>query len=61
MTTFATITAIGMIAGLAMGGNVVTSVGLWIALVASFALGHRVGVDEGASAVLAAVHRAIER
>jgi hypothetical protein len=46
MTAFATVTAVGMIAGIAMGGNVVTSVGLWIALVASFALGQVVGIEQ---------------
>ncbi len=37
--TFALILGIGAIAGIALGGSVITSGGLWLALVASFALG----------------------
>lgn len=50
LVTFAGILAIGAIGGVALGGSVIASTGLWVALVASFAVGRMVGREEATDA-----------
>ena len=50
LVTFAGILAIGAVGGIALGGSVIASTGLFIALVASFAVGHAVGREEAVDA-----------
>ena len=45
--TFAVTLALGAVAGIALGGNIVTSGCLWLALVGTFRLGQLVGREEG--------------